>query len=576
MGPPQRPKSAGQYRPKSSPDGALEPATENQLAANHLYCLESIAGAMEAQHAEIFQTLANHQTRILHMVRMSLMPRDGASKQSSAQRNKRVYSWQPDGEAKISMQPASPGKLTVPKGHPQALKDMTEDNSSSSSSMHAKGSKARLPGQVDSDSDDSEEGSQNKVTIQLTDIKKKEGLLDMKKQVRDMFQSKGKPNDHYKDSGLAQKIVRHYVFENLVMIVISLNSLWIGVDAVFNHEDLLIDSDLIFIIMENAFCAFFAVELGLRFIAYESKCAAFKELWFVFDTVLVTFMVFEVWVMLTVIVVTGSNIRTFSPAVLRLVRILKFFRMARLVRLLRNVPEIMILLKGVAVAARPVFFSQVLLCAIVYIFAIAFFHLLKDTKVGNTYFPDLGTAMMTLLFRACFFNGLPDVAHALWDENFLLFFMLLLFIVVAPLTALNLIIGILVKVVETLENVESLESASVYLEDQITCLFQALDQNNDGMLDRSEFTSLMKSKQMIGALSECGLDVLSIAEHPEIIFNGEEEIPLKNFLSEILSLRSDNATTVRDMFLLKRMILQEIEEMMTQSTSLALGVRKKT
>lgn len=277
--------------------------------------------------------------------------------------------------------------------------------------------------------------------------------------------------------------------------------------------------------------------------------------------------------MMAIVSFTGNNFRTFSPGFLRLVRVLKFCRMARLVRLLRNVPEIMILLKGVVVAARPVLFSQLLLMCIVYLFAIAYFHLLKDTKVGDTYFSDLRSAMNTLLFRACFFEGLPDLAEALWDENFFVFLMLLLFVVVAPMTALNLIIGILLKVVETLEQVESTETARIYLEDQVTCLFKVLDRNSDGLLDRAEFASLMKSPQMISALMECGVDVLAIAENPEIVFNGEDEINLQKFLLETLSLRSDNTATVKDMFLMKRLILQELEDMLTRSTSLLTTLR---
>jgi hypothetical protein len=263
---------------------------------------------------------------------------------------------------------------------------------------------------------------------------------------------------------------------------------------------------------------------------------------------------------------TTADLNSFSPAFLRLVRVLKFCRMARVVRLLRSVPEILILLKGVAVAYRAVFFSQLLVFVIVYIFAIAYFRLLEGTDVGREYFPDLSQAMLTLFFRGCFFEGLPDLADAMFKESFILGIVLLVFVMIAPLTALNLVVGILVHVVDVLEASEKEEGAQVFLEDAVMRVFNALDQNDDGMLDYEEFQSLLQNESIIRALTECGLDVLNVAEHPEALYKGEDSIAMKEFISEMLSLRSDKVATVKDMFTMKRMLLLEIEGMMKTST----------
>lgn len=264
--------------------------------------------------------------------------------------------------------------------------------------------------------------------------------------------------------------------------------------------------------------------------------------------------------------VTDADLDTFSPAFLRLNRVIKFVRMARVVRLLRSVPEISILLKGLAIASRAVLFAQLLLIVFVYIFAIAFFSLLEGTDIGRYYFPDLGKAMLTLLFRVCFFEGLAELAEAMFNEHFLLGILLSFFVVIGPLTSLNLLVGILVQVVQTLEAGEKAEGAQFYLEESIMRVFTALDENGDGMLDRDEFLSLLKNQSVIKALSGCGLDVLTLAEHADMIYRGEESLSLKDFISETLELRGDKVATVKDIFDLKRMMLTEIEGMIETST----------
>eukprot|EP00930_Biecheleria_cincta_P019453 TRINITY_DN14842_c0_g1_i1.p1 TRINITY_DN14842_c0_g1~~TRINITY_DN14842_c0_g1_i1.p1 ORF type:complete len:582 (-),score=100.71 TRINITY_DN14842_c0_g1_i1:87-1832(-) len=561
----------------------FDPQGANKAGASQLYSMANFEGMLQSQLTQLYQMVLTHHRQILSIAKHNIENARGQSKrQTKQEKNKRTYSF-PGGEAvETSLRAVATPQESVkpPSEQPQALLDIDDGASSASStvrvqksraskeSRNSEGTMASIPGKVHDDSD--EESGEDALPIvpdiTLTDVKKKQGLLDLKRHMKEIFSSEIVETDKYNKTGYAQSIIKHRLFEFLVLAVISANSVWVGIDAASNKADLLIDAHPIFIVVENIFCTFFCAELVLRFAAFKRKRSALTDLWYLFDGLLVTFMIFEVWVMTLLTAFTTADLNTFSPAFLRLIRVLKFCRMARVVRLLRSVPEILILLKGVAVAYRAVFFSQLLVFVIVYIFAIAYFRILEGTDVGSEYFPDLSQSMMTLFFRGCFFDGLPELATAMFKENFIMGIVLLIFVIIAPLTALNLVVGILVHVVDALEASEKEEGAQIFLEDAVTRVFNALDSNNDGTLDYDEFQLLLENETIIRALTDCGLDVLNLAEHPDALYKGEDAITMKDFITETLSLRSDKVATIKDMFMMKRMLVSEIEGMMKTST----------
>merc|ERR1712107_295114 len=110
--------------------------------------------------------------------------------------------------------------------------------------------------------------------------------------------------------------------------------------------------------------------------AFEIKRYSMSDGWFVFDSILLVLMLTETWIMTAIFffVLAGDgkgNILS-SSSLLKLVRLVRLTRMARMARLLRAVPELIILIKGIASAARSVFFTLCLLISIVYVFAILF------------------------------------------------------------------------------------------------------------------------------------------------------------------------------------------------------------
>merc|ERR1719487_971056 len=139
----------------------------------------------------------------------------------------------------------------------------------------------------------------------------------------------------------------------MCLSVIAFNAIWISVDADHNDATILVEADPLFILADNFFCTFFTFEWAVRFGAFKRKRNCLRDGWFVFDTIMCTLMVLETWVVTFIIltVAGGSfSMPTGNASILKIARLAKLTRMARMLRLLHALPELMVLIKAMAVA----------------------------------------------------------------------------------------------------------------------------------------------------------------------------------------------------------------------------------
>merc|ERR1712232_1418710 len=141
--------------------------------------------------------------------------------------------------------------------------------------------------------------------------------------------------------------------------------------------------------MAHFFCAYFTLEMLVRFFAFKKKRDAFRDRWFNFDFILVSFMVFETWLM-PIAGVGGAGFK--SAAMLRVIRIVRLFKIARVARLLRLLPELMLIIRGIAAATRSVFFVIFLIGIMIYVGAVGFRIHAQGTTWGGKYFPSVDRA----------------------------------------------------------------------------------------------------------------------------------------------------------------------------------------
>merc|ERR1712232_989781 len=95
-------------------------------------------------------------------------------------------------------------------------------------------------------------------------------------------------------------------------------------------------------------------------------------------------------------------------------------RMARMAKLLRAMPELMILIKGMVAACRSMFFTLCLLALIMFVFGIAFKQMAAEYPIGRQYFHSVPSSMYSLLIHGTLLDSVGVVADAIGQESFML------------------------------------------------------------------------------------------------------------------------------------------------------------
>jgi len=381
---------------------------------------------------------------------------------------------------------------------------------------------------------------------------------DMKAKVRTYVLSQDyNVSNFYKQEGPAQFIARSSAFEYITLTVISLNALWISVDVDENTSVDPTEASLSFQIMDNFFCGYFFTEWFIRFAAFELKKNCLRDRWFVFDSFLVGLTVVDTWLMALVFMFFNvSSGPGDSISVLRVFRLLRLTRMARMVRLLRAAPELMILVRGMAAASRSVALTLVLLSGIIYIYAIIFRQVTDGTAIGDQYFRSIPASMSSLLLRAT----LPDMGEILEDtgnSHILLGMIMLSFILMATLTVLNMLVGVLVEVVSVVATVEREELTMASVKSNMERLFEmtGLDVDSNSCVSRLEFENLLEIPEAVKMIHEVGVDVVGLIDYADMIFEGyQKELSFAEFFDVLLSLRGNNAATVKDIVDLRKFV----------------------
>lgn len=381
---------------------------------------------------------------------------------------------------------------------------------------------------------------------------------------------------YYHSKGIFQQVARSTKFESITLMVIMINAVWIFIDTDYNPKEVLPDAPLLFQVAEFAFCFFFTVELFIRFMAFKKKCNCVRDYWFLFDSFLVFTMVFETWVMYAVIKFKNSSSGGSAlgdAALLRIVRLLRLSRMARMARLLRAMPELLILIKGMAQAMRSVFFTLCLLGILLYVFAIAFTQLCdqEENPLREQFFYSVPKSMHTLLIHGALMDSLTMLVLPLEEYSVALLFFFYLFLLLASLTVMNMLIGVLCEVVNTVASTEKEAMIVSYVKEKLEVIMTetGLDKDHDRMISKAEFMSLLDNEKATSILEEVGVDVVGLLDVADFIFKedldedldeeGSHKLSFEDFMEVVLKLRGTNGSTVKDIVDLRKFVQLRFE-----------------
>lgn len=367
----------------------------------------------------------------------------------------------------------------------------------------------------------------------------------------------------YNKDGIWQSVARKPFFENCTLVVIVLNAAWIAVDTELNDAEVLIEAPMVFQVVENLFCLYFTGEILVRFAAFASKRDCVKDAWFVFDSLLVTTMVLETWVLTLVLLLSGISSSSGNASILRIGRLMRLTRMARMARLLRAMPELLILLKGMLAAARSVLCTLCLLCVLMYVFGIAFKQLSSGTEAGRRFFDSLPNAMHSLLLNGTLLDNLSDIVSTLRrdasDGHFHLLILFYFYVLLSSLLLMNMLIGVLCEVVSAVSQTEREQNMIIEVKDKLRhIMLLGVDEDQDGKISEDEFCSMLENEEAAKCLQEVGVDVVGLVDVAEFIFEDvpdDRQLSFEKFVEVILDLRGSNTATVKDIVDLRKFVL---------------------
>jgi len=372
---------------------------------------------------------------------------------------------------------------------------------------------------------------------------------------------------YYKTKGIWPFIATSPKFEIITLIVIGLNSVWLWIDCDMNDEPVLTKADWGFQAGEHLFCTFFFFEWLARFLSFADKKNCVKDAWFVFDTILVGLMVFETWIMTIVLLATeaggdgGGGVG--NTSMLRLLRLMRLTRISRLVRLMRAMPELLFMIKGMMAATRGVFFTMVLLLFILYVFGIVMRLLSNGTAVGNKLFPSVHISMYWLILHGVLVDDSGPSMQELTTHAPACAFAYALVIILAALTMMNMLVGVLCEVVSAVAATEKEELAVSLVRSRIQGVLKETNTGafSDGKISKEEFVTLLGTKEGVGALRDVGVDVSTLVDYADVIFQSDKDgkrfdkkCTFNEFMDLVLQLRDTNSATVKDVTALRKFI----------------------
>jgi len=284
-------------------------------------------------------------------------------------------------------------------------------------------------------------------------------------------------------------------------------------------------------------------------------------------------MIMENWVMSLILLITGGGETGIlsNAGVLRLARLMRLTRLLRMARLLRMVPELLILVKAIAAAMRSVGFTLVLLVIVLYVFGIGFTQILKGSVLGSDNFPGVLISMQSLFLHCTLLDSISDlVAEFINQEQYFALALLYSFLILSAITIANMLIGVICEVITAVAAAEKEAIQITFVKDTLLRVMGRSDANTDGRLQKTEFFKIARDKQAVKALKELGVDMITLIDFADIIFEnaveseepGEEELSFSDFMEVILQFRGSNTATVKDMVDFRKWLTVQFRQML--------------
>eukprot|EP00811_Abedinium_folium_P014022 NODE_2304_length_2241_cov_12.130558.p1 GENE.NODE_2304_length_2241_cov_12.130558~~NODE_2304_length_2241_cov_12.130558.p1 ORF type:complete len:601 (-),score=122.46 NODE_2304_length_2241_cov_12.130558:301-2103(-) len=378
-------------------------------------------------------------------------------------------------------------------------------------------------------------------------IRDKGAFSDIYKKKQPLHLVPYKVEDFYHKKGMAQWISLHPGFQGMTLFVLAVNCIYLGFEEEFNTEPTVLTADLGFQICEHFFCAYFTLELLLRFAAFRFKLDAYRDWWFRFDSLVVFLMVGETWILSLILSFTEFN----GPLPIGPLRIIRLLRLCRLGRLMKYFPELMTLTKALRAAVRAVSSSMAMVMLLVYAFAIITHMALAGVTAENldADFGSVLDCMWTLLIYGTLLDSVAVITNKLrlaaLAQSWITLIIFLIFIFMSALTLMNMLIGVLCEVVSSVSIQEQNEAAVNGLKDTVLVTLNKIDTDGNKMISQPELREALDDYDAQQVLRDLGMDPQHLKDMQGMLYSETDEVPIDQIMEMLLLARDDVPTTFR-------------------------------
>ncbi|CAK0798065.1 unnamed protein product [Prorocentrum cordatum] len=366
-------------------------------------------------------------------------------------------------------------------------------------------------------------------------------------------------------------------FFMLSMLFVVLNAVWIWVETDMNDGASFIQAEFRVQVVEVAFCAYFSIEWFIRWKSYDLTAQALSDRWFLFDAILVFFMIIEIVVVPASVAIAHSDTSNAGGTDIGVFRTLRLLRLSRVARLLRVIPELMMLIRGIKASLRTVSFTVILLSGLLFIFAVFFKTQVRDHPLEEEKFSTVFNSMLTLLMYGTLLDSPMEFYLEITDEWPELVIAYLVFICLSSFTLLNMLIGMLCDVVQKVADQDQSDIEVRFLTDNLLNILQDFDTSGDRHISRDEFNVLMHSPDTHDVLTKFGTDPESFILLADQIYECDADglLSFKEFFDTVMRLRGGNSARVKDMVELRLFVGKQFEALGKQVGEMSNRESKK-
>mmetsp|Transcript_32755 Transcript_32755/g.59874 ORF Transcript_32755/g.59874 Transcript_32755/m.59874 type:complete len:690 (-) Transcript_32755:151-2220(-) len=377
----------------------------------------------------------------------------------------------------------------------------------------------------------------------------------------------------YSSDGLRGALIHSPLWMYASIALVLSNTLWIAIET--DNPD--IDRPAHWLLsVDSVFCFLFLIELTARISALTRWHYIFTDGWLMFDVVMGLLNVVEAWIMPHF----GNGAYADGAGSLRALRVLRLSRIARTLMIFRLIPELALLIRSITQALRAVTAVMCLLVLYVFINALYFTNLARDTELEAVLFPDVITSMKTLIVRGTLLDSPMMVIDMLVRESASLTMLFTMFIFVTACLLLNMLVGVLVEVVSVSAAVEQEETLAHFVMDALTQCLSHIGHDSQQKVTRRMMERVVRQGVMNEVLRvlDISMSKTTLLDH---IFETDggvvETVSMSNVVMTLLQLRSTAPATVRDVLDARRVVLHrlaQIEAMLRDPVRFRRPVRK--